>query len=429
MKDGTGYSHDPDYVEGVTLVRRSERGPSCAPGHQTAQDIEAWLLGDASAETDLLDLYESLMWRLAAAGFGIDRSSLHAGTLHPQLCGFSWVWNRFGDYCDEIQVDMATLETEGYRRSPLVAVMERGETLRLRCDMPENRERYPIIADLAEQGIVEYVAMPLQTGGAFVNVITVATSREGGFAPDDAAALKRIQGLLALHVDKHTLHRIAGNVLHTYLGAAAGRQVLEGSITRGSGQAIRAVIWASDLRGFTDLTDRLTGPEVTSLLNAYFGILVDAVQGNGGEVLKFIGDGLLAVFPYDDDAGSNAAAEASLRAAEAAVAALSRLNESPTPEIARIAGWNPLRTGIALHEGDVFFGNVGSLDRLDFTVIGRAVNETSRVEALSKQLGREILVTEPVARRIGLPLDDLGKHVLRGLSAPMALFSPRPEPA
>jgi adenylate cyclase len=227
-----------------------------------------------------------------------------------------------------------------------------------------------------------------------------------------------------LHVERHIVSRIAGNVLDTYLGEAAGQQVLRGSIKRGAGEAIRAIIWASDLRGFTDLSDRLAGSDIVALINAYFERLAGAVMAEGGEVLKFIGDGLLAVFPYTSFKSEQAAAEASLAAAQRALRAVEDLNQVVPPDLARIQGWRPLRTGIALHEGEVFFGNVGAPERLDFTVIGTAVNTASRVETLTKTLGRPILITEPVARRLSAPLDDLGEHALRGLATPLAIFSP-----
>jgi adenylate cyclase len=211
-------------------------------------------------------------------------------------------------------------------------------------------------------------------------------------------------------------------VLDTYLGTAAGGKVLRGSIHRGSGERIRAIIWASDLRGFTDLADRLEGADMIALPNAYFERLVGAVLIHDGEVLKFIGDGLLAVFPFAAFGDEAQAATASLAAAEAAMAAVDRLNADPPPELACIAGWQPLRSGIALHEGDVFFGNVGAEARLDFTVIGRAVNAASRVEAMTKTLGHSILITEPVARRLDRPLKPLGAHALRGLAEPVPLF-------
>jgi adenylate cyclase len=161
-----------------------------------------------------------------------------------------------------------------------------------------------------------------------------------------------------------------------------------------------------------------------ALLNAYFERLVGAVIDHDGEVLKFIGDGLLAVFPFDAFDSEKTAANASLAAAEAALAAVEALNDAPPADLAAIEDWRPLHTGIALHEGEVFFGNVGAPERLDFTVIGRAVNTASRVEALTKTLCRPILITSPVAALIDRPLDDLGPHSLRGVAEPVTIFAP-----
>ena len=212
-------------------------------------------------------------------------------------------------------------------------------------------------------------------------------------------------------------------MLDTYLGEAAGKQVLRGSIKRGAGEAIRAIIWVSDLRGFTDLSDRLAGSDIVALINAYFERLAGAVMAEGGEVLKFIGDGLLAVFPYAHFKNGRAAAQASLAAAEHALRAVDdltaqrRRNSRPSM-VAAAAEWNRAA------RGEVFFGNVGAPDRLDFTVIGSAVNTASRVEALTKSLDRPVLITEPVARMLDCPLDHLGEYTLRGLATPLAIFSP-----
>ena len=412
------------YTASVTLLRRSDRGPSVAPAQTTIDEIESWLLADAMRADDLLELFEALAWRLVAAGAPLDRASLHVGTLHPQVFGFAWNWERADGLCDEVKVSEATLKTDAYRRNPLFRVIEYGEVFRGDTADPDTVKQYPLMAELARRGITEYVVMPLRAGGAYHNAASIATKRAGGFTAADRASLSRILGLFALHVERHIVSRIAGNVLDTYLGEAAGRQVLRGSIKRGAGEAIRAIIWASDLRGFTDLSDRLAGGDIVALINAYFERLAGAVMAEGGEVLKFIGDGLLAVFPFASFDSERAAAEASLAAAQRALRAVEDLNRTAPPELAKIEGWRPLRTGIALHEGEVFFGNVGAPERLDFTVIGTAVNTASRVETLTKTLGRPILITEPVARRLGSPLDDLGAHALRGLATPLAIFSP-----
>lgn len=412
------------YATAVTLRRRSARGAAAAPDRTTLEEIEAWLLADAMAEDDLLALFESLCWRFVAAGFPFDRASLHVGTLHPQAIGFAWNWDRADGLTDELRVDAATLQSDAYKRNPLARVIERGEEFRADLRDPETLARYPLMAELASQGMTDYVLMPLRAGGAYHNAASGATKQAGGFTAAQMDRVRALFSLFALHAERHIVLRIAGNVLDTYLGAAAGGRVLKGAITRGAGEPIRAVIWSSDLRGFTDLSERLGGPAMIALLNAYFERLAGAVIAHDGEILKFIGDGLLAVFPYSAFASEQHAAEAALAAAEAAQAALARLNEDAPPELAGIEGWRPLRTGIALHEGEVFFGNVGAPERLDFTVIGGAVNAASRVETLTKTLGRPILITEAVARLLSRPLERMGAHTLRGVAAPIEVFSP-----
>lgn len=413
------------YPPFVSLMRRSGRRREFA-GQEAGYDaIESWLLGDAATEDDTLPLFEQLVWRLVAAGLPLDRASLHVGTLHPQVYGFAWNWNVTDGLCDEVKVAGSALQSDSYRRNPLYGVIEHGAAYRGRTADPAAMARYPLMTELATQGIVEYLALPLRSGGQFHNAATVATRREGGFSDEQLARLQHVLKLFALHVERQIQRRIAGNVLDTYLGAAAGGRVLDGLIKRGDGESIRSVIWVSDLRGFTDLSELLSGPDMIAVLNVYFECLAGAVLDHGGEVLKFIGDGLLAVFPFAAFAAENAAAQAALAAAEQACTELDRVNSEPPQKIASIAGWSPLRTGIALHDGEVFFGNVGAPERLDFTVIGRAVNAASRVEALSKSLGRPILITEAVAGRLDRPLDDLGRHALRGVAAPIAIFAPR----
>ena len=415
-----------EYPPAVHLLRRSARGSAAAPGVTTVDDIIAWLLGDAIGDNDLLTLFESLVWRLVAAGLPLDRASLHVGTLHPQMIGLTWNWELADAICDEVRVGEASLGTDAYRRNPLFRVIEHGETVRAMTDDADTVARYPLVAALAAQGYTEYTASPLGGGTVFHNAATVATRQVGGFTPAQRADLNRILKVFGLHVERHVIQRIAGNVLDTYLGAAAGARVLGGSIRRGSGEPIHAVVWASDLRGFTDLADRLDGPDMIALLNAYFERMAGAVIDHGGEVLKFIGDGLLAVFPFGAFAVETAAAEASLAAAKQAIAYLDVLNADEGGPLSGIEGWRPLRTGIALHEGEVFFGNVGAPERLDFTVIGRAVNVAARVEALTKVLGRPILVTAPVAARLARPLESFGAHDLRGVAEQVEIFAPAP---
>lgn len=411
------------YPSGVTLVRRSARGAASAPEKVTIAEIEEWLLHGATLESEMLLLLEAFIWHMIAAGLPIDRTTLHITTLHPQLLGFGWNWRRGDGFCDELKVEHRASETDSFKRNTIARVIETRQCLRRNPQLPEAQAEFPIMAELAEAGIHEYVAMPMG-GGEYRHIITFATTRESGFTETEISQVTHLLRLFSLHVERHIAARIAENALNAYLGTVAGVKVLAGSIQRGSGESIRSIIWVSDLRGFTDLSARLTGAEMIMVLNAYFETLAGAVLSNGGEVLKFMGDGLLAVFPIGADNQAKAAAQAALKAAEQAVKGLEQLNAQKPPPLNLINGWHPLRSGIALHEGEVFFGNIGAPDRLDFTVIGSAVNEASRVEALHKTLHRGILMTEAVAQHLDVPLDNLGDHELRGVATPLAIFSP-----
>ncbi len=411
------------YTSGVLLRRRGEMNADAA-ARLGKPDLETWLLNDAADEDDLLALFQAFAWRMVAAGLPVQRVGLSIGTLHPQLVGYSWNWNSDDGFCDELEVEERVLASDAYRLNPIFQVIDRGEPFRARTDVTDSANQSPLMKELAGQGIVEYAALPLPAGSNVHNAVTIATKQPGGFTDAQFLAINHYLRLLALHVQKHIALRISQNIVTTYLGSAAGGQVLHGSIKRGSGQPIDAIIWASDMRGFTDLAARLTERDMIAVLDAYFDRLAGSVMAEGGEVLKFIGDGLLAVFPFSRFSRERDAATAAITAAQDAMRVLDDLNEDEG-QLSDIEGWRPLRTGIALHRGEVFFGNVGAPERLDFTVIGRAVNAVSRVEGLCKSLGRPILITKPVADLIDMPLDDLGEHELRGFAEPLAIFAPR----
>jgi adenylate cyclase len=412
-----------NYPDGVTVIKRSARGPGCAPAESSYAEIEHWLLYDAGGERELLLTYEAFLWRMVAAGLPLDRASLHIGTLHPQLLGFAWNWRRSDATCDEVKVRHFTADTDAYKLNPLSRIFQSGEPLRRQPQRPEAQAEFPIMRELAEAGYTEYLALPLG-GERFRHAVTFATISAHGFADEQIEQTKRLLRLFTLHVERHIAVRIAANTLNAYLGPVAAGKVLSGEINRGRGQSIRAMIWVSDLRGFTDLSGRLSGDDMIALLNAYFECFAGAVLAHGGEVLKFMGDGLLAVFPLGDGDHARVAARAALAAAEQALAGLQAINRAAPSPLDRIAGWAPLRAGIALHAGEVFFGNIGAPERLDFTVIGPAVNEASRVEALQKSIGRSILITGAAAELIDAPLDFVGDHALRGVAEPVAIYSP-----
>lgn len=416
------------YPASVYLCRRLRGQPLAENAMAHAAPVADWLLGDALAVQDLLRLFDGFVWRLVAAGFPLDRASLHVGTLHPQVVGLAWNWSRDDGLCDEVRVETAAARSDAYRKNPLFRALDLGEVCRIRPLTPGDGARFPIAADLAARGIADYLALPLRSSGGFGNALTIGTCRPDGFAATELRSLDHLLKLFALHVDRHVMALVAANVLDVYLGPAAGGRVLAGSIRRGEGESIRAVIWISDLRGFTDLSERLAGLDMIRVLNAYFEVLAGAVVAAGGEVLKFMGDGLLAVFPLAGFETAEQAAGAALAAAQAGLAAVEALNAGPPPELGSVAGWAPLASGIALHLGEVFFGNVGAAARLDFTVIGPAVNAAARVEGLCKSLGQALLLTAPVAALVGPAAGiSLGQHRLRGFPEAIEIFAPRDE--
>lgn len=411
------------YAPTVTLVRRSAGSADGLPTALSPDDVETWLLGDALLENDILALFEALCWRLAVAGLGVDRASLHTGTLDPQVIGYGWNWSRLDGFCDEIRVAPEAVDHDSYRQTPLRRVIEGGERFRASLADPATLSTYPFLRDLSAQGLTDYVAVPIGEGRGRHEAMTAATLRPGGFAPEALGTLARLTRIFALHVARHIALRVSADVVRTYLGEEPGRRILDGSIRRGTGVSGEAVIWMSDMRGFTELSERLEPAAMLALLDAYFEVMAGAVQEAGGEVLKFIGDGLLAGFGGPDLGGREGEAKAALAAARSALAGIERLNAEPPEALAAVDGWRPLRTGIALHRGEVFFGNVGAPDRLDFTVIGRAVNVASRVEALCKPLDRPLLLTADVAALVGEALDDLGTHTLKGVVEPVRVFA------
>ncbi|MEC9401882.1 MAG: adenylate/guanylate cyclase domain-containing protein [Pseudomonadota bacterium] len=414
------------YAPHVYLLARSSRGPSCAPETLSIDQLNSWLLHEATRIDDVMLMFEEFMWRCKAAGLAIDRATLHIGTLHPRVIGFSWVWNSQDYFCDEVAADANATKSEAFTRNPLFHVINEGQTIKVDLESEEGANSAPLMRELADQGYTTYVALPLSSSHEKRNAMTLATRKPGGFPPAEKDLIRNLIDLLALHIERHIVQRIARNVADTYLGPIAGQRVLDGEIKRGDGEAIKAVVFMADMRGFTQLADRLSGPEVTAILNAYFDRISDAVLNHGGDILKFMGDGILAVFDQTTF-GETAAANAAVKAAKAALEAIDELNRNPPEDLPDPIHWHPLKIGIGLHRGEVFFGNVGGEERLDFTVIGRAVNETSRVESLCKPLGRALLLTEPVRAALSgdlqTGLNAMGEHALRGVGKPVAIFA------
>jgi adenylate cyclase len=265
------------------------------------------------------------------------------------------------------------------------------------------------------QGLTDYVAWPLYHTLGKRHMVTFATDRPGGFDDAHITSLLRLLPILALVSEIRVKNRLARTLLETYVGTHAGELILAGATRRGTGTTVRAAIMICDLRDFTRISDNWPRDDVIDLLNGYFDAMSEPIARHGGEILKFIGDGLLAIFPLDQpDACANL-----LHAVTEGRQAMTALNEN------RESGRAPLDYGIGVHVGDVMYGNIGSATRLDFTVIGPAVNMASRLEALTKQLGKKVLLSSAFADLVKgeFELERVGETTVRGFNDPIELFA------
>ncbi len=378
-------------------------------------EVTRWLLVDGPHIDSEVELFDELCWRLLGDGVPLWRASLHIGTLHPQIRGVGARWWRDRKVIEDYRILHGSEATDEYRLSPIRMTVERGAPMRRRLDGPILD--FPLLEKIRKAGGTDYFALALNRTFRRFPVVAWTTDRPDGFSAADIAKLEEINPALAAIVDTRAVRRISGNLLDTYLGPQAGRRILAGQIFRAQGERMRAVIMMTDLRGFTGLSDRLPGDAVIELLDDYFDAVVSPIEEKKGEVLKFIGDGVLAIFPAEDDEDF---APSSRRALEAATEGLDRL---ATINQARHDRDQPeLRIGIGLHLGEVIYGNVGAADRLDFTVIGPAVNLASRIEGLTKRLLRPLLTSAAFAEICPRPLVSLGFHPVRGLYQPEEVF-------
>ena len=408
---------DPRHFRILDVV---ERPPADRPTRQTVESIADWLAGPVLRNESGAHAIDEFAWRMLAAGFPLLRLSLHSGTLHPQFLGAAFRWWRDTGQTVQTMIAHEVRDIVPYEHNPVRRVIEGGETLRRRLDVPGLEFDFSILHELKAKGATDYVSMPIPSAHGPAYAVTFTTDRGGGFSAQEISEMTRLAHRLQGACDTYSERALTRNLLNAYLGAKAGPKVLAGQIRRGTGEELAAVLWSSDLRGFTERSDRLAGDRMITILNALFEAQAKAIHDHGGEILKFIGDGLLAIFPIDEAGRAQAATENALDAARAALDAVRGLADEPS-----MTGEPPLKIVVALHTGTVMYGNVGSADRLDFTVIGPAVNLVSRMEAAAKALNQRIVVSDDFARAYGRPLRSLGSHQFRGLTTAHELFAPQ----
>lgn len=390
--------------------------------------VADWLMSQALGEGDVHAIVGGCCDRLLAAGIPLSRGFVSFRILHPKFASVSLIWRR-----DKRSGTVERIETlhgeaftsEDWHQSPMNHMLvTQIPFLRRRLVGEDALLDFPVCRDLRDQGATDYVGWMVpfarddDSGPHGDGIIgSWTTDRPGGFSDHEIRSLLRIQRRLVVSLKVQIKQQIAATVVATYLGSDAGRRVLDGQIRRGDGETLHAVIWYSDMRDSTRLADTLPAGEFIKTVNAYFECTAGAVLAHGGEVLRFIGDAVLAIFPIRDGDPRSACGLA-MDAAREAEARLATVNAERSSRALEAIDY-----GLGLHVGDVMFGNIGVPERLEFSVIGPAANEVARIESLTKTLGRRTLASAEFARCAARDWEHTGAHALPGVGEPIEVMA------
>ena len=384
---------------------------------KAALELITWFISDARLIKETAVQDQAIIDRLLAAGIPLYRYSTGVPSLHPQVDSFSALWVE-GKGLSFRQFKLADIPDVDRSRIAIITVYDTGNTIHCPLDGPAEEDTYEILAELRAEGCTDYLVIALPFSDGSNKAVTYATRAAGGFSDEDIALLEQIRFVMAATLEVRYLRHMASTLMNTYVGPTAGQRVLKGEIKRGTGETICAAIWFSDLKGFTATSESLDSQSLLDYLNAYFDAITSAIEAKGGEVLKFIGDAVLAIFPINDGE-ETVAAQNALTAARAAITTIADTNRKRHTD-----GLTEIQCGIALHYGDVFYGNVGGKNRLDFTVIGHAVNLSSRIEGLTRELGEDILVSQLFADIHPEDFRAKGRFQLKGIAGEVDIFAP-----
>ncbi len=373
------------------------------------QKLTDWLIDGARSAASPTRVMSETCERLVAAGLPLWRVGVFIRTLHPDIFGQNFIW-RAGADVEIGSVDFNIVDAPEFRASPLAIVFLQGLEVRARVGDPESN-RFPIIGDMRAEGVTDYVALPLLFIDGSIHASSWTTKQPGGFSDGQLDALRSLVRVLVRLIEIMQWRRTSSMLLDTYVGNRAGGKILGGQIRRGHTETMNAAIWLSDLRGFTALSDRLPAETVVDILNAYFDCQVAAIRSHGGEVLKFMGDGLLAVFPIDEYVGDvQQVCSNVLEAARESRASVEAMHYPIGGTVERF------RFGVALHVGPILYGNIGGGNRLDFTCIGPAVNLAARLEKIAGKLHRTIVASEGFAGICTGGWSELGEFPIAGFA-------------
>jgi adenylate cyclase len=380
--------------------------------------VARWFVTEAYRITDTAELVTAAGEQLVLSGIPLYRLAYFQLTLHPEFAGRGYFWRRGHGVETAVRPHGDNQDAE-YRDNPLPLVFEQQKTVRVRLDRVEPQA--PLLRQLKDEGATDYVALPLLFTTGHVDALSVVSDASGGFSATDLDRMFLLQFAFTRLVEIHSLRDTATHLLDAYVGRAAGQRILAGEVKRGDGQTIEAVIWYCDLRGFTRASDSLPRDAIIALLNDYFDTMGGLVTNAGGEILKFMGDGMLAIFPVASPDNRAETASRAARAAASAKDAMLVLNRVRATE-----GEPPVRFGLALHIGEVMFGNIGASQRLDFTVIGPAVNHAARLEKLCSPLDRSVVLSSTLAGLLReAEIEPLGEHAMKDIDVPQEIYGLR----
>jgi len=370
-----------------------------------------WMVDGARPAANPRDIVEGICHGLTAAGIPVDRFALFIYTLHPNLIGWRFTWTPGGGF-DRSEGKIGLFTTDEYTANPLPTVIEKQVSIRRKLADPESPRDYRILADLIADGFTDYLVQPVIYTTGETNAASWSTKAEGGFSDEEVAVLERINKPLARLTETYLLRLNAATILSAYVGRNGGDQVLKGKVHRGDGEEIEGSILFTDIAGFTALSNTLAGPEVVTMINDAFDLMVPAVESRGGEILKFLGDGFFAIFPHSGPNGLTRTADAARAAvieAETAVAG------APVGERVSFRS--------AIHAGRFHFGNIGGANRLDFTAIGRPVNYAARLLSAASALGLKRAASELVAPHLGVPAKRAGEAEFKGFEGKQPVYA------
>jgi adenylate cyclase len=395
--------------------------------------VTDWLVDQSLGEPDIVELFEGVCIRLHAIGVPVSRAMLMWSTLHPLFQAENVVW-KTNQRAELRQFPHQDNSTEQWQRSIMRHMLESNITvLRRRLTGPAALLDFEILKDLAGEGYTDYLVMASELFARSIYsekasrrgmFVTWASDRPGGFSDDDLAALQRIQRRLAIACKTVIQSRISNNIAEAYLGRETGKRVLAGSIRLGDGEQTRALVWYSDLRSSTRLAETMPSRDFLDLLNVYFECSARPAIAAGGEVLAFIGDAVLAIFPIDNDAELPGLTRKVTEALNKSLVLTDEINAERVSN-----GHEPIRYGIGLNVGEVMYGNIGVPERLAFSAIGPTVIEVARIEKMTKSLGSRVLATREVAAIEPKLWRSIGSHRLEGLGQPQELFGFQEEAA